>query len=364
MTNARANPRIAFMGAGAIGSYLGAYMTQAGYAPLLIDPWPEHVDKMKADGLRASGSQGDFTVPVNAMHLTEVQGVREPFDIVFVAMKSYDTEWATHFIKRYLSPTGFVVCAQNSINDETIARIVGYERTVGLIMSSITVHLVEPGHVVRGAPPGRDRGYDVFRVGELNGAITPRAKLIAEMMDCIDASKVSANLWGERWSKLATNCMGNTLAAMSGVAGADIEKLAPRFPALRDEVVREIVAVGTALGVDIEPVGGKTAQTWLAMPGLDAIELPARSSVPSGFVASVFPPSTLQDVRKGRKTEIDGLNGYVSRRGREVGVPTPVNDAIVELIRDVESGKRKPDPANVDQVWDLVQKALPLKVAP
>src|SRR5207248_8340952 len=119
---------------------------------------------------------------------------------------------------------------------------------------------------------------------------------------------------------------------------------------------------GTALGVDIEPIGGKTAQDWLAMPGLDAIQPPARSS--GTAEAKGFPPSTLQDVRKGRKTEIDGLNGYVSRRGREVGIATPVNDAIVDLIRDVESGARKPDPANVDQVWDLVQKALPLKVAP
>ena len=136
---------------------------------------------------------------------------------------------------------------------------------------------------------GRDRGYDVFRVGELNGAITPRAKQIAEMMDCIDASKVSTNLWGERWSKLATNCMGNTLAAMSGVAGADIEKIAPRFPALRDEVVREIVAVGTALGVDIEPIGGKSAQAWLAMPGLEAIEPPLASSTPARFRAVGLP---------------------------------------------------------------------------
>jgi 2-dehydropantoate 2-reductase len=256
-----------------------------------------------------------------------------------------------------------VVCAQNSINDETIARIVGYERTVGLIMSSITVHLVEPGHVVRGAAAGRDRGYVVFRVGELNGAVTPRALQIAAMLDCIDASKVSSNLWGERWSKLATNCMGNTLTAMSGLAAADLQEVAPRFPALRDEVVREIVAVGTALGVEIEPIGGRTAADWLALPGLDLASPPPRSGSTEGLVAAGFPPSTLQDVRKGRKTEIDGLNGYVSRRGREVGIATPVNDAIVATIREVESGARPPSPQNVDQVWDMVQKATPLPVA-
>jgi 2-dehydropantoate 2-reductase len=90
---------------------------------------------------------------VEAMHLTEVQSVRQPFDIVFIAMKSFDTDWAATFMKHYLAPTGFMVCAQNSINDETIARIAGYEHTVGLIMSSISVHLVGPA-VVRGAGAG------------------------------------------------------------------------------------------------------------------------------------------------------------------------------------------------------------------
>src|SRR5215217_1323837 len=182
-------PRIAFMGAGAIGSYLGAFMTQAGYAPKLIDPWPEHVDTMKAAGLRASGSQGDFTVPVDAMHLTEVQGVRQPFDIVFVAMKSYDTEWATTLMKGYLAPTGCVVSAQNGINDETIARIVGYERTIGCTISTITVALDRPGHVVRGGRSGRERGYAIFRVGELNGVRSPRVERIAAMLDCVDAAR-------------------------------------------------------------------------------------------------------------------------------------------------------------------------------
>jgi 2-dehydropantoate 2-reductase len=127
-------------------------------------------------------------------------------------------------------------------------------------------------------------------------------------------------------------------------------------------VVREIVAVGLALGVDIEPIGGRTAQEWRALPGLDAIAAPERASSAEPPVPGGFPPSTLQDVRKGRKTEIDGLNGYVSRRGREVGVPTPVNDAIVATLKEVESGARAPSPANVDQVWDLVQRAMPLSV--
>ncbi len=352
-------PRIAFMGAGAVGSYLGAFFTKAGYGPTLIDMWPEHVETMRNQGLRAVGNGGDFTVMVDAMHLTEVQNIREPFDIIFIAMKSYDTEWATHFIKRHLAPTGFMVCSQNSINDETIARIVGYERVVGLIMSTISVNLMRPGYVERGTPMGRDRGYDIFRAGELSGAITPRVKQIAELMDCVDSSRVTSNLWGERWAKLASNCMGNTMTAMSAMAAEDLIQLSPRFPLLRDQVARELTQVGTALGVEIEHISGKAAADWAALPGVR--DLPNADPTASADILPAdrpkyFNPSTMQDVLKGRKTEIEGLNGLVSRRGREVGIATPVNDAIVAVIKQIDAGTLKPDPSNVDRVWDLVQQ--------
>ena len=123
--------RIAIMGAGALGSYVGAFLTQAGEDITFIDMWPEHVETMRKDGLRASGSQGDFTVPVKAMHLTEAQNITEPFDFAFISMKSYDTEWATHFIKRYVKPEGFFISLQNCWNDPIIGGIVGQDREVG-----------------------------------------------------------------------------------------------------------------------------------------------------------------------------------------------------------------------------------------
>ena len=94
---------IGLIGCGAVGSYVGAYLTQSGENITLIDMWPEHVQTMKDKGLRASGSQGDFTVPVNAIGLTEAQSLREKFDNAFICVKSYDTEWATHFIKRFVN---------------------------------------------------------------------------------------------------------------------------------------------------------------------------------------------------------------------------------------------------------------------
>ena len=150
--------KIAFMGAGAIRSYLGAFLTRVGYDPVLIDPWAEHIDYMRKNGLHVTGTQREFTAPVKTLQLGDVQSVREPFDIVFIAMKSYDTEWSATFMKPYLSPAGCMVSAQNSINDEIIASVVGYPRAVGCTISAIAVALEGPPH--RSGLPERVRGTE------------------------------------------------------------------------------------------------------------------------------------------------------------------------------------------------------------
>ena len=253
--------RIAIFGAGAAGSYLGAFLTREGHDITLIDMWGEHVDAMNANGLRASGSQGDFTTPVNAVHLADAWQLQHNFDIIFLAMKSYDTEWSSHFIKRLLSPNGFVVNSQNCMNDQLTASIVGFERQVGCIMSSITVALWEPAHVTRGGAPGRDRGHDVFRVGELHGRITPRVEEIAEMLSCIDGSRVTSNIWGERWSKLTTNSIGNPVGAMTG-QGSQGFAANPRARLLQIQIAKESTQVGLALNYEIEKISGVEAKTW------------------------------------------------------------------------------------------------------
>ena len=117
-------PRIAIVGTGAIGGYIGAHFTRAGEDVTLIDPWPEHVDTMRSRGLSITGMtpQEAFTTPVRALHLTDVQQLarEKPIDIAFVSVKSYDTEWAVRMIAPYLADNGFVVSAQNCINEERV----------------------------------------------------------------------------------------------------------------------------------------------------------------------------------------------------------------------------------------------------
>ena len=123
--------RIAVVGSGAVGGYLGGHLARTGQDVTLIDPWPEHVEAIRARGLQLSGMTDEetCTVKLPTMHLTELQSLskQRPIDIAIVSAKSYDTEWSTLMIQPYLSADGFVVSAQNSINEETIARVVGLD---------------------------------------------------------------------------------------------------------------------------------------------------------------------------------------------------------------------------------------------
>ena len=344
--------RIAIMGPGAVGSYVGAFLVKNDEDVTFIDMWPEHVETMRKQGLRASGSQGDFTVPVKAMHLTDAQGITEPFDYAFITVKSYDTGWATHFIKRYVKPDGFFVSLQNCWNDPVIGNIVGSDRELGCIASHIEVALWEPGHVIRGGEPGRDHGHVVFRIGEQNGQITPRAKMLAEKLDVVDAAYATDNLWGERWAKLCQNGMGNAISAMSTLGSQDMAQ-DPRCRLIRIHLAKEGAQVGLAQGLKVVDMNGKPAQMWAEADKGDVFEeLDDFMSQRGGRVNWLA--SMAQDVKKGRHSEIDYMNGLICQKGREVGVPTPFNDAIVEVMHGIDDGSIKPDPSTVDRILKAV----------
>src|ERR1700757_3314280 len=222
--------KIVIVGAGAVGGYAGAHMGQAGEDVTYIDPWPEHVEHMRKHGLRVTHARDvpEFTVPVRALHVTDAQQLskEKPVDIAFVCMKSYDTAWATMMIKQYLAPDGFVVSLQNCMNEETIAGVVGWGKTLGCIASSITVNLPEPGHVHRAAAK-HGAAHTAFRVGEVPGRITQRAEEIRRLVAFADSAKVTSNLWGERWSKLVANAMQNGLSASTGLSGGEMLQSEP-----------------------------------------------------------------------------------------------------------------------------------------
>src|SRR3954471_7467737 len=150
-TDMATGKKIAVVCTGAVGGYAGAHMVKAGEDVTFIDFWPEHVDHMKHHGLTITHLREvePFTVPTRALHITEVQQLskEKPVAIAFICTKSYDTAWATAMIRQYLAPDGYCVSLQNCMNEETIAGIVGWGKTLGSIASSITVELHAPGQI-------------------------------------------------------------------------------------------------------------------------------------------------------------------------------------------------------------------------
>jgi 2-dehydropantoate 2-reductase len=344
--------KIAFVGARAVGGYTGAHMVQAGEDVTFIDPWPEHVERMRRHGLRVTHAKDvpEFTVPVRALHITDAQCLakEQPVDIAFICMKSYDTEWATMLIRQYLAPDGYVVSLQNWMNEAAIAGIVGWGKMLGCVASSITVGLMAPGHGHRGAGKG-GAAHTVYRAGEVHGRITPRAEELCRLVATADSAKVTPNLWGERWSKLVANVMQNGLSAATGLASnAMLANDSVRRFAIR--LGSEAIRVGQAQGYALEEILHLPAE-MLARAGEGDEEaeriVDAQRAKDSARLSDDMRPSMGQDMVKGRRTEIEFMNGLVVREGERLGLACRANALLTELVLKVERGELKPDPAHI-----------------
>lgn len=348
--------RVCIVGAGAVGGYVGAHMAKAGIDTTLVDAWPEHVQAMRERGLAVEGMNGAGSVhtAVRALHIGDVpQLMRQPaFDVAFIAVKSYDTEWATQLILPYLAPTACLVSLQNGINEQAIAAIAGWERTLGCSVSALAAELVAPGRIVRTSPLGDDKKAGM-RVGELHGQVTPRAQTIAGLLAHGDSCKLTQNLWGERWSKLTINAMRNGVCALTGLTG----KQRDNHTAARELTIRlgsSCIRVGQALGLSLEPVGGLDLEL-LARAETD----PAAHAAITHMIMEVANsrsdaqrPSMGQDIRKGRRTETEYINGLVARRGEEVGVDVNCHRQVNDVIRRIEKGEFEPNPALLEYIVD------------
>jgi 2-dehydropantoate 2-reductase len=343
--------KIVIVGAGAVGGYTGAHMARAGEDVTFVDPWPDHVEEMRRNGLRITHHQGEepFTAKPRALHVTELQNVSKesPFDIAFICMKSYDTAWAARMIRQYLAAGAYVVSLQNCMNEATIASVFGWGKILGCIASNISVSLVEPGHVHRGGLKG-GAAHTVYRVGEVHGGNTDRATEVCRLVSNADSAKVTDNLWGERWSKLVTNSMGNGVSACTGLSGFEMaqNETVRRFQA---RLAAEAIRIGQALGYQLEEINhlppDVVAGAGEGDPGaLERYEERLRTQRRGSADQR---PSMGQDMMKGRRTEIEFLNGFVVREGARAGLPARANEKLVELVTKVERGELRPDPRHI-----------------
>src|SRR5580700_4468645 len=192
--------------------------------------------------------------------------------------------------------------------------------------------------------------HTVFRVGEVHGRVTGRAKEVCSLLANADSAFVTENLWGERWSKLVTNVMGNGLSACTGMISRDMIK----NDAIRHFSTRlgsEAIRVGQALGYVFDEVSHMDPEVVAragegdpdATKEIDEHRL-AEANRPGG---GEHRPSMGQDMVKGRRTEIQFLNGFVVREGEKVGIEAPTNAVLTDIVTRVERGELKPDPKHI-----------------
>lgn len=315
MTNGAARIRAAVLGAGAVGCYYGGMLARAGHDVMLIGR-PVHVEAIRAHGLRFEAHGRDE--PVRAAASTaaaDVAGAR----LVLFCVKSTDTEAAAAQIAPHLGTDSVVLNLQNGVdNTERIAAAIG--RPVVPAAVYVATEMAGPGHL-------KHHGRGDLVIGALDQPVPAPLAAALEWLQALFGAvgvevRVSDNVAGALWEKLTVNCAYNAVSALGRAPyGRMVE-----VPGVRETMraaVDEVLAVAAACGVRMsEDLPAKVARIAQAMPGQYS--------------------STAQDLVRGRRTEIDHLNGFVVRRGDALGIPVPVNRALWALVRLAEAGRDAP----------------------
>ena len=341
------NRKIAVVGAGAIGSSVSADLTQAGYDITVIDQWPAQVEALKATGLHIQIPDGDIKVAIRAMHLCDLASANLAFDIVFLAVKSYDHRWLAEFIKPYLKADGVLVGVTNGMNDDSIGSIVGRNRTVGCCIE-LSAEIFTPGLVQRNTT----HQGTWFAVGELDGYYTPRVREIQSILSHVARCDVTNNIYGAKWTKLIANTMTMGPHGLLGLRNAEAAEL-PGMADIAANIGRESLAVGAALGHRIEPIFGLRADEFA---GSSDENLATTRQALMKHVGGRSRTAPIHDHLKGRLSEMEFITGVVSRKGRELGIPTPFNDAVLEIDRKINQGELKMDPTNFELLKKMVTR--------
>ena len=341
--------KIAVLGAGAIGGSVGADLATAGHDVVIIDHWPAHIEAMKAGGLRVVMPDQELHVPVRAYHLCEVCTLNRQFDVVLLAAKSYDTSWMAEFIKPYLAPDGAVVGVQNGMNNDAIASVVGKSRTVGCVFE-LSAEVFTPGLVQRNT----SHQSAWFGLGELHGGLTPRLHELETIMSSVGRISLTTNISGAKWSKLVNSSMILAPFGMLGMQSWEAAEI-PEVFKLCIRLGRETMAVGTALGYTMEPIFGLSVEEFIGSADEIVEKLLRTILIHHGKNIRKVRGVVLQDYLKGRYTETDYLNGLVAQKGKEVNVPTPANEAVTKINRQIQFGELTPDRSNLALVEQMVR---------
>lgn len=324
--------RVAIYGAGSLGTILGAYISKAGVAIELINRNKAHVEALQTQGAKVVGTV-DFTQPVVAYTPAEMSGT---YDIIFLMTKQQHNPEVVAMLRPYLAEDGVLVTFQNGLPELQIAEILGEGRVLGCTVAWGAT-LQSPGVCeLTSAPDALS-----FSLGAITEQKNKHFDYVKELLEKMGTVDVEENFLGTRWSKLLINA---AFSGMSAVLGCTFGEAAGPKESRRivQALIKECIDVCKAGGIRIEPVQGKDIVKLLDYSN-------ALKRAFSFFIIPIairkhakLKASMLQDLEKGKLTEVDAINGAVSAYGRKVGCPTPMNDRVVEIIHRIEKGELRP----------------------
>jgi 2-dehydropantoate 2-reductase len=328
-----------------MGTVLGAFLSKAGYDVDLINRNQAHVEGLNRHGAQIEGTLS-MTQPVHALLPQEMEG---PYDIILLMTKQRHNEDIVRFLTPFLDPNGILCTMQNGIPEPAIAAIIGADRTVGCTMAwGATFH--GEGRVELTTQPSPETL--TFSIGTVGAVDSSRFEHIVSMLETMGKVTIEENWIGARWAKLLINSAFSGLSVISGWTFGEIAQ-DRRSRRLALSIIHECMHVAEAAGIHIEPLQGKDVYRLMGPGGFWKTRF-------SLFVLPIamrkhkhIRSSMLRDLARGLTTEVDAINGVVSAEGRRVGVPTPFNDAIVAITRDIELGKAQSDPSQFDRLMRL-----------
>ncbi len=339
--------KILILGAGAIGGCVSANFSQANVEHLILDPWSELIDVIKQRGFVIHLPEETVqTPPLPAIHIHELSSLNTQFDIVFLAAKAGEARWLSELILPYLHSGSMVVVLMNGMMNQEVASIVGQNRTIGCVLE-LSAESFQAGQIKRKTPPSRTW----MCVGELDGQLTPRLEEVRQLLQQVATVDVTSNIEGAKWTKLITNAMVLAPFAMLRAQSYEALKL-PQMHQLVLQIGKEAIAVGQALGYQLEGIFGLSKEDM----GHDPIEISEKLvNTLLGHIGKKSQNAVTQDIIKKRRTETPYLNGLVVCHGKAHSIPTPANQAIIDVITLIEQGKIPAGMENIDLAIAITQ---------
>ncbi|MCD8307093.1 MAG: 2-dehydropantoate 2-reductase [Clostridia bacterium] len=330
--------RAAIYGAGAMGTILGAYITKNGGKIDLITRNIEHVRGLRTEGAHVMG-QADFTVPVTAYTPEEMSGM---YDVIFLMTKQRENTAICEFLTHYLAEDGVICTTQNGLPEPSVAAVVGEERTLGCAVSWGATNL---GGGIAELTSKPDKM--TFSLGTLYGD-NPRMRAVANILSRAGKVKIEENFIGARWAKLSVNCAFSSLSAMTGLTFGQVAR-DPKGRQIALNILNECFAVAKAADIKIARLQGHNIERIYSCGDHGFKRRIALWLLPFAMSSHRDIKSGMYfDVIKGRKSDIDFVNGVVAEFGRSLEMDTPLNSLCVQFVDEISEGRRAAGVENFD----------------